>query len=108
MREMPMRERPLGRWAFWSSIASVLMLAGWFVLLLLTLKYLDVGLPSFYAALGWVVVPGFLIAAVSTFVLSVRALALLRQPRCAAAALLILVLPVPVYIVIRAVGNAAG
>jgi hypothetical protein len=100
------RERPLGRWAFWCSLVSLLMSAGGLALLLLVVEYLDQGLPRFYEPLGWVVVPGLPLAAISTLVLAIRALRLRRQPRWAAAALIIVALPVPLYMVMRVVGDA--
>jgi hypothetical protein len=102
------RERPLGRWAFWCSLVSLLMFAGCLALLLLVVKYLDQGLPRMYEPLGWVVVPGLPIATISTLVLAVRALRLRRQTRWAAVALIIVAIPVPLFLVIRSVGAAQG
>jgi len=83
------------------------MFAGCLALLLLVVKYLDQGLPRMYEPLGWVVVPGLPIAAISTLVLAIRALRLRRQPRWAAAALIIVAIPVPLFMVLRMVGDGA-
>lgn len=101
------RERPLGRWAFWCSIVTLLMFAGGLALIVLIVEYLDQGIPRIYEPLAWVVVPGLPIAAISTLVLAIWALKLRRQPRWAASALIIVALLVPLYVVIGLVGDAA-
>jgi hypothetical protein len=77
------------------------MFAGCLALLQLVVNHLDQGLPTLYESLGWVVVPGLAIATISTLVLAIWALALRRQPRWAAAALIIVALPVPLFMFMR-------